>query len=61
MPGVVSVPHGWGHDKTGTELDIARRNPGVNFNYIVDQGLMDLPSGNAVLSGVPVTVEAVAH
>ena len=59
MPGVISVPHGWGHDMDGTELDIARRNPGVNFNHIVDQRLMDLPSGNAVLSGIPVHVEAV--
>jgi hypothetical protein len=42
------------------ELDIARLHPGANFNQIVDQRLMDVPSGNAILSGVPVTVEAVA-
>ena len=60
LPGVISIPHGWGHDMEGTELDIARRNPGVNFNHIVDQRLMDVPSGNAILSGVPVSVEVVA-
>ena len=60
LPGVISIPHGWGHDMEGTELDIARRNPGANFNQIVDQRLMDVPSGNAILSGVPVSVEVVA-
>jgi len=60
MPGVISVPHGWGHDKEGAQLDVARRNPGANFNQIVDEKLMDVPSGNAILSGIPVAVEAVA-
>ncbi|MCK9285827.1 MAG: molybdopterin-dependent oxidoreductase [Rhodocyclaceae bacterium] len=60
MPGVVSIPHGWGHDEEGTRLDIARRNPGANFNKLVDERVIDVPSANAVLSGVAVTVEAVS-
>ena len=58
MRGVISVPHGWGHDKEGTELDVARRNPGANYNQLIDERLMDVPSGNAMFCGVPVTVEA---
>jgi anaerobic selenocysteine-containing dehydrogenase len=48
MPGVVSLPHGHGHDAPGAELAFAARRPGVNSN------LLDAPSGNAVLNGIPV-------
>ncbi len=56
MPGVVSLPHGWGHDLPGVEMHIARANPGVNSNALADNDLFDPLSGNAVLNGVPVEV-----
>jgi anaerobic selenocysteine-containing dehydrogenase len=58
MPGVVSIPHGWGHDGAGVELGVARRYAGVNSNVLSDGTLVDPLSGNAVLNGIPVTVEA---
>ena len=54
MPGVVSIPHGWGHDAPGTRLDVAGRRPGVNSNVLADEQLLDPLSGNAVLNGIPV-------
>jgi anaerobic selenocysteine-containing dehydrogenase len=59
MPGVVSLPHGWGHDLPGSELSVAMRRPGANLNALLDDGLRDPLSGNAVLSGIPVALEAV--
>ena len=56
MPGVVSLPHGWGHDAPGTRLSVAARRPGVNVNRLTDDGVVDEVSGNAVLNGVPVRV-----
>src|SRR2546423_1532900 len=56
MPGVVSVPHGWGHDMPGTRLGVASERPGANLNAVLDESLLDPLSGNAVLGGVPVTV-----
>ncbi|WKB52443.1 molybdopterin-dependent oxidoreductase [Eleftheria terrae] len=58
MPGVVSLPHGWGHDLPGTRLRVAAERPGANLNAVLDEGRRDPLSGNAVLSGVPVRVEA---
>ena len=60
MPGVVSLPHGWGHDKEGMRMNVAAKHAGVNSNILTDDTLMDVPSGNAVLNGIPVTVEALA-
>jgi anaerobic selenocysteine-containing dehydrogenase len=60
MPGVVSVPHGWGHDAPGIALRVASAHPGVNSNLLADELAMDPLSGNAVLNGIPVTVEPVA-
>ena len=57
MPGVVSLPHGWGHDAPGTRLSVARTDPGVNSNVLADETLIDPLSGNAVLNGIPVRVE----
>lgn len=54
MPGVVSVPHGWGHELPGTRLNLAGRRPGANLNALLDEDLRDPLSGNAVLSGVAV-------
>jgi anaerobic selenocysteine-containing dehydrogenase len=55
MPGVVSLPHGWGHDLDGSALSVAERRPGVNTNRL-STGEMDPMSGNAVLNGIPVEV-----
>ena len=57
MPGVVSIPHGWGHDLPGVQLAVASTHAGVNCNRLVDGERLDPLSGNAVLNGVPVTVE----
>ncbi len=58
MPGVVSIPHGWGHDAQGVEMAVAGRHAGVNSNLLADGSQLDPLSGNAVLNGIPVTVEA---
>ena len=55
MPGVVSLPHGWGHDLPGIDLTVASRRPGVNSN-ILSGDEIDPLSGNAVLNGIPVEV-----
>ena len=56
MPGVVSIPHGWGHDADGVRLTVAGAHAGVNSNLLSDEGLLDALSGNAVLNGIPVRV-----
>ena len=56
MPGVVSLPHGWGHDLPGVELSIAGANAGVNTNVLTDGGPVDPLSGNAVLNAIPVSL-----
>ena len=58
-PGVVSMPHGWGHDLEGVALRVASARPGVNFNVLADEELLDAVSGTVVLNGIPVTVTAV--
>ncbi|MEV5701146.1 molybdopterin-dependent oxidoreductase [Streptomyces anthocyanicus] len=55
-PGVVSLPHGWGHDRLGTRQTHAATDPGVNVNQLLDGSALDPLSGNAVLNGVPVTL-----
>ena len=57
MPGVVSIPHGWGRDRAGTKMDTAREHAGVNTNILTDENAIDPLSGNAVLNGIPVVVE----
>lgn len=59
MPGVVSIPHGWGHRLTGTGMRIATEHAGVNSNILTDGAEIDPQSGNAVLNGVPVTLSKV--
>ncbi|MFE3852198.1 molybdopterin oxidoreductase family protein [Streptomyces griseorubiginosus] len=56
--GVVSLPHGWGHDRPGTRTRHAAQDPGVNVNQLLDGTLLDPLSGNAVLNGVPVELIA---
>ncbi|MCO3325684.1 molybdopterin oxidoreductase family protein [Pseudomonas aeruginosa] len=58
MPGVVSLPHGWGHARPGVQLAIARAQAGVSANDLTDERHLDLLSGNAALNGLPVEVEA---
>jgi anaerobic selenocysteine-containing dehydrogenase len=57
-PGVVSLPHGWGHDATGARLAVAGLHPGTNANVLTDAAEVDPLSGTAVLNGIPVTVRA---
>jgi anaerobic selenocysteine-containing dehydrogenase len=56
MPGVVSLPHGWGHDKPGTRLSVAREHAGVNNNLLAPGTFVDELSGNAAVNGIPVEV-----
>ncbi|MEO0606228.1 MAG: molybdopterin dinucleotide binding domain-containing protein, partial [Myxococcota bacterium] len=59
MPGVVSLPHGWGHDR-GAGWAVATEHAGVSVNDLTDPTHVEPIAGNAVLNGVPVTVTAVA-
>jgi anaerobic selenocysteine-containing dehydrogenase len=56
MPGVVSIPHGWGHDAAGMRTRVATSHAGVNSNLLADETVVDPVSGNAVLNGIPVAV-----
>jgi anaerobic selenocysteine-containing dehydrogenase len=56
MPGVVSIPHGWGHDADGVRMSVASANAGVNSNVLADESQVEPLSGNAVLNGIPVEV-----
>ncbi|HUE34951.1 MAG TPA: molybdopterin-dependent oxidoreductase [Mycobacterium sp.] len=55
-PGVVSMPHGWGHGKPGTRMSVANSSPGANTNALSPPTFIDEPSGNGVLNGIPVTI-----
>jgi anaerobic selenocysteine-containing dehydrogenase len=57
-PGVVSLPHGFGHDLPGVRQRVASVRPGVNSNVLTDEADLDPLSGNAVLNGIPVEVAA---
>jgi anaerobic selenocysteine-containing dehydrogenase len=56
MPGVVSLPHGWGHDQPNTRMRVAAERPGANLNAILDENRRDPLSGNAVLGGIPIAM-----
>ena len=58
-PGVVSLPHGWGHSMPGTRGSVATARPGVNTNLLSDPLALDPLSGTSVLNGIPVRVEPV--
>lgn len=60
LPGVVSVPHGWGHDMDGVQMGVAKAKAGVNSNILSDDKALDPLSGNAVLSAIPVTIAKVS-
>ena len=55
-PGVVSLPHGWGHDLPGARLRVAAEHAGVNSNTLSDDAALDPLSGTSVLNGIPVTI-----
>ncbi|MGE8417426.1 Formate dehydrogenase H [compost metagenome] len=58
MPGVVSLPHGFGHARAGVRMEIASSQPGASANDLTDERHVDAVSGNAALNGVPVQVVA---
>jgi anaerobic selenocysteine-containing dehydrogenase len=59
MPGVVSIPHGWGHDQPGAELAVAAEHAGANSNVLTDELVLEPLSGTAILNGIPVELEPV--
>jgi anaerobic selenocysteine-containing dehydrogenase len=59
MPGAVSLPHGWGHDRKGIRLGIAAAHAGASNNDLTDETVLDI-SGNAALNGVLVSVQRAA-
>ena len=59
MPGVVSLPHGWGHDRPGVQLRVARAHGGASINDLTDDQRVDVLSGNAAFSGTHVIVTAI--
>ena len=59
MPGVVSLPHGWGHDREGSQLTVARQFPGVSLNDATSEFDVDTLSGTAVFNGLAVIVRRV--
>jgi len=58
LAGVVSLPHGWGHNRPGTAQDTATRHAGVSANDLTDERFLDPVTGNAALNGVNVEVVA---
>ena len=57
MRGVVSIPHGYGHARTGVKLDTAQKYPGVSLNDLTDDSIIDELTGNAAFSNVQVKLE----
>ena len=57
-PGVVSLPHGWGHDRAGTDMKVAQAHAGASINDLTDDRLTERISANAAFSAVPVWIEA---
>jgi anaerobic selenocysteine-containing dehydrogenase len=59
MPGVVSLPHGWGHTRPGVRLRVAAGHPGASINDVTDEQFLDRLTGNIAFNGVPVEVTPV--
>lgn len=57
MPGVVSIPHGWGHDRVGIQLDVAQQNAGASINDLTDNQAIDTLCGTAAFNGTLVAVD----
>jgi anaerobic selenocysteine-containing dehydrogenase len=60
MPGVVSIPHGWGHDRPGIRLEVAQQHAGESINDITDNQTIDALCGTAAFNGILVAVDAYA-
>jgi anaerobic selenocysteine-containing dehydrogenase len=58
MPGVVSIPHGWGHDRPGIQLAVAQRHAGQSINDVTDDLTVDALCGTAAFNGTWVAVES---
>ena len=58
MRGVVSIPHGWGHDREGNKMTVAQQHSGASINDLTDESRIDVISGTAAFNGTSVTVEA---
>ena len=59
MPGVVSLPHGFGHRFSDTGQSIAKEKlPGVSCNDLIDWTVLDVPSGTSVVNGAKIEVHA---
>ena len=58
MPGVVSIPHGWGHDRPGVQLEVAQKHAGASINDVTDNLAIDALCGTAAFNGTWVEVEA---
>ena len=56
-PGVVSLPHGWGHDRSGTRVGVAREHAGVSINDVTSDRHLDTLSGTAAFNGLVVTLQ----
>lgn len=56
MPGSISIPHGWGHHRSGTKMAIAEAHAGVSFNDLADDTLLDTVSGVSVINAIPVSL-----
>jgi len=56
FPGVVSLPHGWGHSRPGAQLTVASQSPGASMNDVTSEFDVDTLSGTAAFNGVAVSV-----
>jgi anaerobic selenocysteine-containing dehydrogenase len=56
MPGVVSIPHGWGHNRPGNQLEVAQQHAGESINDLTDNRAIDAVCGTAAFNGTSVTV-----
>ena len=57
LPGVVSIPQGWGHNHKNTAMSVAAKQPGISINSLTDEKRVDLLTGNAAFNGTPVSIE----
>ena len=58
MPGVVSIPHGWGHDRPGNQIEVAQQHAGQSINDLTDNQAIDALCGTAAFSATVVTVDS---
>lgn len=59
-PGVISVPHGWGHHRAGTQMRVASQIAGTSINDVTEDSKLDRLTGNAAFSSMVVTVRPVS-